>query len=86
MSEATPWVVYVLRCRGGTLYTGITTDPARRLRQHNAGTAARYTRSHRPVKMVYQEDQPTRSAALKREAAIKRLKRSAKLRLIAGEK
>ncbi|WP_020470699.1 GIY-YIG nuclease family protein [Zavarzinella formosa] len=87
MSEkpaATTWVVYILRCRGGTLYTGITTDPARRLKQHNAGTAARYTRSHRPVKMVYQEDQPGRSEALKREAAIKRLTRAAKLKLIAG--
>jgi len=81
-----PWVVYVLRCRGGTLYTGVTTDPARRLKQHNAGTASRYTRSRLPVKMVYREDQPTKSAALKREWAIKQLPRSAKLRLISSQK
>ena len=87
MSEtpaSSPWVVYILRCHGGSLYTGITTDPDRRLRQHNAGTAARYTRSHRPVTMVYREDQPTRGDALRREAAIKKLARTAKLRLIAG--
>ncbi len=77
-----PWTVYVLRCRGGTLYTGVTTDPARRLAQHNAGTAARYTRSRLPVKMVYREHQPTKSDALKREWAIKRLTRAAKLKLI----
>lgn len=80
---ATAWVVYILRCRGGSLYTGITTDPDRRLKQHNAGTASRYTRSKRPVKMIYREEQPTRSDALKREAAIKRLTRAAKLKLIA---
>ena len=79
---APPWTVYVLRCRDGTLYTGVTTDPARRLAQHNTGTAARYTRSRLPVKMVYRESQPTKSEALKREWAIKRLTRAAKLTLI----
>jgi predicted GIY-YIG superfamily endonuclease len=65
------WFVYLLRCADGTLYTGITNDLARRCRQHNAGTASRYTRSRLPVTLVYQEAQATRSEALKREAAIK---------------
>lgn len=82
-ASPSPWTVYILRCRGGTLYTGITTDPERRLKQHNAGTAARYTRSHRPVEMIYQETHPDRSSALKREAAIKKLSKAAKLRLLA---
>lgn len=79
MSE---WSVYILRCADGTLYTGITNDQPRRLTQHNAGTASRYTRSRLPVKMVYQETQPTRSLALKRELAIKALSRKKKELLI----
>jgi predicted GIY-YIG superfamily endonuclease len=76
------WFVYILRCADGTLYTGITTDLARRTEQHNAGTASRYTRSRCPVKLVYQEPQRSQSLALKREAAIKRLTRRQKLALI----
>ena len=76
------WFVYVLRCADGTLYTGITKDLARRTKQHNAGTASRYTRSRCPVKLAYQEPQRNRSLALKREAAIKRLPRRQKLALI----
>ena len=76
------WVVYVLRCADGSLYTGITNDLARRLAAHRAGTASRYTRSRRPVRLVYRERRRSRSAALKREAAIKRLPRAAKLRII----
>jgi predicted GIY-YIG superfamily endonuclease len=76
------WFVYLLRCADGSLYTGITTDLARRSRQHNAGTAARYTRGRRPVKVVYQERQRSQSLALKREAAIKKLPRQKKLALI----
>ncbi len=76
------WFVYILRCVDGTLYTGITKDLARRCRQHNDGTAARYTRSRRPVKPVYQELQRNQSLALKREAAIKKLTRRQKLALI----
>ncbi len=76
------WFVYVLRCADGTLYTGITTDVARRTKQHNAGTASRYTRSRCPVKLVYQEPQRSQSLALKRESAIKRLTRRQKLALI----
>ena len=76
------WFVYVLRCADGTLYTGITKDLARRIRQHNDGTASRYTRSRRPVKLVYQESERSQSLALKREAKIKKLTRQTKLALI----
>lgn len=76
------WFVYIVRCADGTLYTGVTTDLSRRTRQHNDGTAARYTRSRRPVKLVHQERQPSQSLALQREAAIKRLTRRQKLALI----
>ncbi len=76
------WVVYLIRCADGTLYTGVTNDLARRIATHNAGTAARYTRSRLPVTLVYQESQANRSAALRREAAIKRLSRAAKENLV----
>lgn len=78
------WFVYILRCADGTLYTGITKDLTRRCQQHNDGTAARYTRSRRPVKLVYQEPQRGQSLALKREAAIKKLTRRQKLVMIRG--
>lgn len=77
-------VVYILQCADGTLYTGWTMDLERRLRAHNSGQGARYTRGRRPVRLVYQEEQPTRSAAQKREAAIRRLSRAEKLKLIEG--
>ncbi len=75
------WYVYILRCADGTLYTGVTTDLARRLREHNAGgrLGARYTRARRPVVLIHQETADNRSAASKREAAIKKLPRDAKL-------
>src|ERR1051325_4537885 len=76
------WFVYILRCADGSLYTGIAKDVRRRCQQHNAGTASRYTRCRLPVKVMYQESQPTRSSALKREAAIKAMTRKAKLALI----
>ncbi len=76
------WVVYILRCADGSLYTGITNDLPRRLEQHNAGTASRYTRSHLPVVLVYLESQVSHSLALKRELAIKALSRKAKESLI----
>jgi len=75
-------VVYVLQCADGTLYTGWTTDLERRLRAHNSGRGAKYTRGRRPVSVAYREEQPTRSTAQKREAAIRRLSRVDKLRLI----
>lgn len=80
MAEASTevWIVYMLRCADGSLYTGITTDVNRRCEQHNAGTASRYTRSRRPAGMVYQEAHASRSLALKREAAIKAMSRRQK--------
>jgi predicted GIY-YIG superfamily endonuclease len=76
------WFVYVVRCVDGSLYTGITKDVKRRCGQHNAGTASRYTRSRRPIKLVWQEAKPSQSAALKREAAIKAMTRIEKLAMI----
>lgn len=76
------WHVYIVRCRDGSLYTGVSTDPLRRLRDHNLGRGAAYTRSRRPVELVWQEDQPDRSAALRRELAIKALDRRAKQELL----
>jgi len=72
----------MLRCADGSLYTGIARDVSRRCRQHNAGIASRYTRCRRPVALVYQEVQASRSLALKREAAIKTLSRPQKESMI----
>lgn len=74
--------VYILRCCDGTLYTGWTTDLEHRLAAHNGGTGAKYTRSRRPVELVYHEEFDSKGTALKREAAIKRLSREEKLALI----
>lgn len=78
------WHVYVARCGDGTLYTGITTDPARREAAHNAGRGAGYTRARRPVRLVHLEPAADRSAALRRELAIKRLPRRLKEQLVNG--
>ena len=80
------WWVYMLRCADGSLYTGITTDVARRVAEHNGegGLGARYTRSRRPVQLVYQEVAANRAEAARREAAIKRLDRTRKLALCAS--
>ena len=80
--EEACWLVYLLRCDDGTLYTGITNNLPRRLDKHNAGTASRYTRSRLPVVLVYQEALASRSLALKRELMIKALSRKAKESLI----
>ncbi len=74
-------MVYLLRCRDGSLYTGITNDLPQRLESHHRGKASAYTRSRRPVALAYQEIARDRGAALKREAAIKRLSRLEKLAL-----
>lgn len=74
--------VYILRCRDGTLYTGWTLDVARRLARHQAGQGGRYTRSHLPVELIYQEECPTRRDAMRREREIKRMPRQMKLALI----
>lgn len=78
------WYVYILRCGDGSLYTGITTDPQRRLRQHRGDIkgGAKYTRARLPVQMVWLESQIDRAAAARREIAIKRLKPSAKEALL----
>lgn len=78
------WIVYLLRCRDGSLYTGITNDLPRRLASHRAGTGSAYVRTRLPVRVVYREPQPDRSAALRRELAIKKLTRRDKLVLIRG--
>jgi predicted GIY-YIG superfamily endonuclease len=78
------YTVYILLCEDGTLYTGIARNAEARLKQHRAGTGARYTRAHAPVRIVYTEHKRSRSGALKREAAIKAMTRAQKDRLVAG--
>jgi putative endonuclease len=77
------WWVYLLRCRDGSLYAGATNDLARRVATHAKGRASRYTRSRLPVVLVHCERARDRSAALRREAALKRLTRAEKLALVA---
>ncbi len=79
-----PWFLYVVECQDGTLYTGISTDPERRTRQHNGllSGGAKYTRARRPVFLVYTEEFASKSEALKAEHAFKRLNREQKLRRI----
>ena len=78
------WTVYLLRCGDGSLYTGVTNDLGRRLAAHRAGEGAAYTRARLPLQLVWVETQGSRGAALRRELAIKRLPRAAKLSLIGG--
>jgi putative endonuclease len=77
-----PCYCYILECSDGTYYTGWTTDPERRARVHNRGNGARYTRARCPVRLVYMEEQPDRSSAMRREYLIKRMKRKAKEKLV----
>jgi putative endonuclease len=74
---------YIVECADGTYYTGWSTDPARRLRQHAAGRGARYTRAHRPTRLVFVELQPDRATAMRRERALKAMSRARKQSLIA---
>jgi putative endonuclease len=80
------WFVYMLRCQDNTLYTGVTTDLSRRVKEHNgiAGKAkgAKYTKARRPVTLVYSESVDDRGAAQKREAALRRLSRDEKDELV----
>ena len=76
--------VYILRCSDGTLYTGSAADVLHRLAVHQSGKGAKYTRSRLPVELVYREAAESRSAALRREAAIKKMSREKKLELIEG--
>lgn len=79
------WCVYIVQCADGTLYTGITTDPARRLQEHNSGAphGARYTHTRRPVTLAYTEPALDRAAASRREWAIKQLDAASKHALCA---
>jgi predicted GIY-YIG superfamily endonuclease len=78
-AAAVPWCVYLLRCGDGTLYAGITNDLPKRLGAHLRGRGARYTRGRGPLTVVHQEPARTRSAALRRELELKRMRRREKL-------
>jgi predicted GIY-YIG superfamily endonuclease len=80
------WTVYILRCADSSLYTGIARDAAKRVAAHNAGRGAKYTKTRRPVSIVWTEPAACRSTASKREYAIKQLKRSEKMALIQTER
>jgi putative endonuclease len=84
--KSTLWQIYIVRCNDNTLYTGITIDIDKRLEEHNSGKkGAKYTRSRRPVKLVYSEETSSRSKATKRELQIKKMTRIRKLTLVAGQ-
>lgn len=78
--------VYILRCNDDTLYTGFTVDLEKRIKTHNKGMGAKYTRGRIPVELVYEEEYKTKSEALKRECVLKKLNRIQKLKIIKGEK
>jgi len=75
---------YMVRCTNGAYYTGWTTDPLRRVKEHNAGRGARYTKMNGPVELVYVEEVTDHSSALKREAEIKKLGHARKMKLVDG--
>ena len=79
-----PWFLYILRCSDGSFYTGITKDLTKRLKQHNGGKASRYTRTRRPVEMLYRESLTSRTEALIRECAVKALPKIKKVALVAA--
>lgn len=81
-----PWYVYIVRCSDGSLYTGVSTNISRRIYAHNSGRGAKYTRSRRPVSIVYAGPEMTQSAALKEEYRIKSLSRKKKLVMIKEQK
>lgn len=81
-NKSTRYFVYILECADGSLYTGITTDVARRLAEHKKGIGSNYTRARGVKKLVYKETHKDRSSASKREAFIKRLSRKEKLQLL----
>lgn len=78
----TKYFIYIVRCRDGSLYTGYTNDVTARVEKHNSGKGAKYTKTRRPVKLVYQETFETKSEAMKREYQIKTFTRIQKLQLI----
>ena len=79
------WQVYILRCSDGSLYTGITTNVVKRFRAHTNSTGAKYFRGRQPESIIYLESGHDRSSASKREAAIKKLSKHAKINLIKSE-
>lgn len=81
-SQLMTWIVYILECADGTLYTGITNDLERRMRSHTSGKGAKYTKRRGPFTVRYTESVDGKGAALQREAAIKALNRSAKVALL----
>ena len=83
-APAATWSLYILRCCDGSFYTGVTTDIGRRFREHEAGRASRFTRTRRPIVLVYQEKCGSRSLALSRECAVKSMGRQGKEDLVAG--
>jgi predicted GIY-YIG superfamily endonuclease len=83
--KTSAWVLYILKCRDNTLYTGITNDVSRRVEQHNHGTASRYTRSRLPVKLIFSEPCRNRSQALKKEYGVKQLSRKEKIEYISDK-
>lgn len=78
----TTWKLYILRCKDGSLYTGITTDIDARLATHRCGKGAKYTRGRGPLELVYSEECGDHSTALRRELEIKALPRAKKIQLI----
>ena len=84
--QQSAWFVYIVECSDHTLYTGVATDMDARLVEHNAGRGAKYTRTRLPVTLVYSEEAEDRSAALRREYAIKRMRTAAKRNLVSSRK
>lgn len=84
MSTTNQWFVYIVKCANGNFYTGCTNNLSQRIKTHNAGKGSKYTRSHRPVRLVYSELTPDRSAATKLELTIKKMSRQQKEELIEG--
>ena len=87
-SNQNNWLIYILKCKDGSLYCGITNNLAKRLKQHKGEVkgGAKYTRSHWPCKLVYKEKSASRSEALQRESAIKKMSKDEKQSLINSAK
>ena len=82
--ESEKWFVYIVECRDKSLYTGITNNLEKRLNKHNSGKGAKYTRARKPVSLKYYEEVDSKSIALKREIAIKKLSKNQKIKLISN--
>lgn len=81
-----PWTLYVAECADGSYYTGIAKDVEKRIEAHNTGKGAKYTSTHGPVKLLFQEPQASYSAALRREYQVKTLPKKRKVQFVQGEK